>query len=74
MNFVKKVNTVFKYLPDWMLLAEVSPSTRKVRLSNGSEITAISTSPTAGRSEALSLLIVDEAAHIHDFDTIWIAL
>jgi len=42
--------------------------------SNGSSIKAIPTSEDAGRSEALSLLIVDEAAFVRNFDTLWTSL
>jgi phage FluMu gp28-like protein len=41
---------------------------------NGSKIHAIPTSPDAGRGEAVSLLIVDEAAWIADFEDLWIGL
>jgi hypothetical protein len=44
-----------------------------LRLTNGSQIKAIASSPDAGRSEALSLLIFDEAAFIDDIDEIWVA-
>ncbi len=37
-------------------------------LSNGSQIKASSTSSDAGRSEALSLLVIDEAAHVEGLD------
>jgi hypothetical protein len=43
-------------------------------LNDGSEIKASSTSADAGRSEALSLLVIDEAAHIEGFDSLWTAL
>jgi hypothetical protein len=43
-------------------------------LSNGSIIKAVPTSEDAGRSEALSLLVVDEAAHIEKMDDIWTAV
>ena len=43
-------------------------------LSNGSQIKASSTSADAGRSEALSLLIVDEAAFVRNFDELWMGL
>ena len=44
-----------------------------LRLQNGSQIKAIASSADAGRSEALSLLIFDEAAFIDDIDEIWVA-
>jgi hypothetical protein len=43
-------------------------------LSNGSQIKASSTSGDAGRSEALSLLVLDEAAHIEGLEELWTGL
>ena len=45
-----------------------------VEFSNGSSIKAVPTSDDAGRSEALSLLIVDEAAFVRNFDELWMGL
>jgi phage FluMu gp28-like protein len=42
-----------------------------LRLPNGSQIKAVGASSDAGRSEAVSLLIVDEAAFIHNIGEIW---
>ena len=47
---------------------------QSLEFSNGSMIKAIPTSDDAGRSEALSLLIVDEAAFVRNFDTLWTCL
>jgi phage FluMu gp28-like protein len=41
-----------------------------LRFNNGSQVKAIGTSPDAGRSEALSLLILDEAAFLPYVDEI----
>ena len=43
-------------------------------LSNGSQIKASSTSGDAGRSEALSLLVIDEAAHVEGLGELWTGL
>jgi len=61
-------------LPKWLLLTKFEPTKQAIRFDNGSQINAIPTSPDAGRSEALSLLIVDEAAFIRDFEDIWTGL
>jgi hypothetical protein len=74
MNFIKKVRTMLDGLPKWLLLTKFEPTKQQISFSNGSTITAIPTSPDAGRSEALSLLIVDEAAFIRDFEDIWTGL
>jgi len=74
MNFITKVKTMLDSLPAWLLLTKFEPTKQSIRFSNGSTITAVPTSPDAGRSEALALLIVDEAAFIRDFDDIWTGL
>jgi hypothetical protein len=73
-NFVKKTKTIIDFLPEWLMLPKCEPSKQQLTFSNGSVIKAIPTSPDAGRSEALSLLIIDEAAFIADFDEIWTGL
>lgn len=73
-NFIKKVKTMLDSLPPWLLLTKFEPTKQSIRFTNGSTITAVPTSPDAGRSEALALLIVDEAAFIRDFDEIWTSL
>ena len=71
-NIVKKVKTAIKSLPPWLILPEIKSSTKQhVEFTNGSSIKAIPTSEDAGRSEALSLLIIDEAAFIRNFGELW---
>tara|TARA_Y100000310_G_scaffold339011_1_gene430325 strand:+ start:4691 stop:6301 length:1611 start_codon:yes stop_codon:yes gene_type:complete len=74
-NFIKKVKVALKNIPAWLVLPElVSNNKQSVEFSNGSSIKAIPTSDDAGRSEALSLLIVDEAAFVRNFDELWMGL
>lgn len=74
-NIVKKVKLAIKALPSWLLLPDIKSSTKQhVEFTNGSTIKAIPTSEDAGRSEALSLLIIDEAAFIRNFDELWMGL
>lgn len=69
---VKRVRTGLKSVPKWLLIADITTDNKtSIELSNGSSVKSISKSQDAGRSEALSLLIVDEAAHIEGFDEIW---
>lgn len=71
-NLVKKVKNMIKHVPDWLRIAEISVDNRtSFELNNGSWIKASSTSESAGRSEALSLLVVDEAAFVEDMDELW---
>jgi len=74
LNFIKKVKTILDNLPPWLLLTKFEPTKQSIRFLNGSSITAVPTSPDAGRSEALALLVVDEAAWIKEFDDIWTGL
>jgi len=74
-NFVKKVKVAIANLPPWLVLSKMSANNKQqVVFENGSSIKAIPTSEDAGRSEALSLLIIDEAAFIRNFDEIWTGL
>ena len=71
-NFVRKVKTMLANLPPWLLIPKVTSETRtSIEFSNGSIIKAVPTSEDAGRSEALSLLIIDEAAFIRNFEELW---
>ena len=71
-NFIKKVKIALSAVPKWMWITEITAkNTQAVEFSNGSAIKAVPTSDDAGRSEALSLLIVDEAAFIRNFDELW---
>lgn len=74
-NFIKKVKTALRSMPTWLMLPEITSANKQgVEFSNGSTIKAVPTSDDAGRSEALSLLIVDEAAFIRNFDELWMGL
>lgn len=71
-NFIKKVKVALTGIPEWMWITEITAkNTQAIEFSNGSQIKAVPTSDDAGRSEALSLLIVDEAAFIRNFDELW---
>jgi len=75
MNFIKKVKVALKHIPPWLILPELSTNNKQsVEFTNGSTIKAIPTSDDAGRSEALTLLIVDEAAFVRNFDELWMGL
>lgn len=73
--FLRKVKGMFDSLPEWLVMPQlIGESVKELKFSNGSVIKAIPTSPDAGRGEAVSLLIVDEAAHIDGFDDLWTGL
>ena len=70
-NLVTKVRVMHKELPNWLKQACVEDNKLSLRYKNRSLIKAISSTGEAGRSEALSLLIIDEAAFIKNIDEIW---
>lgn len=74
-NFIKKVKTMIRSIPKWLVLPEIISNNKQlIEFSHGSTIKAIPTSDDAGRSEALSLLIIDEAAFVRNFDELWTGL
>ena len=72
-NLVTKVRVMHENLPKWLKGSILEDNKLSLRLANGSQIKAISSKADAGRSEALSLLIFDEAAFIDRIDEIWTA-
>jgi hypothetical protein len=70
-NLVTKVRVMHANLPKWLKQMCVEDNKLSLRYANGSQIKAISSKEEAGRSEALSLLILDEAAFIDKIDGIW---
>ena len=62
-NLVTKVRVMHDNLPSWL----------KGKCIEDNQIKAVSSSVDAGRSEALSLLILDEAAFIDKVEEIWTA-
>jgi len=70
-NMVTKVRFMFDNLPSWLKIDTVENNRLSLRLSNGSQIKAVAASSDAGRSEAVSLLLIDEAAFIENIDHIW---
>ena len=76
---ITKIREALSMVPKWMLeLLELSEpeaeSVKYIKFSNGSKITAIPTSKDAGRGEAVSLLVVDEAAHVENLKTLWLGI
>ena len=72
-NLVTKVRVMNHYLPSWLKLTTVEDNKLSLRYSNGSQIKATSAAGDAGRSEALSLLVFDEAAFIDKIEEIWVS-
>jgi len=73
--FIRKVDAMLKSIPNWLIMPKITAhSVRDIKFDNGSSIKAVPTSSDAGRGEAISLLIVDEAAHVEGIDELWLAL
>lgn len=74
-NMVKKVRIMYENLPAWMKISGIKTDNKNsFELMNGSIFKATSTSADAGRSEAVSLLVIDEAAHIENMEEIWASI
>lgn len=76
---LKKIKYMYRNLP-WYLQTPIVNgrageygSSTYMEFSNGSFIESVPTSESAGRSEALSLLVIDEAAILRWASTIWAA-
>jgi hypothetical protein len=70
-NLVTKVQFMWENLPSWLRIEAVENNKLSLRLTNGSKIQAKSSNADAARSEAVSLLIVDEAAFIENIAETW---
>ena len=70
-NMVTKVKFMYENLPSWLKVDAAENNKLNLRLVNGSQIKATSASSDAGRSEAVSLLLIDEAAFIDNIGEIW---
>ena len=70
-NMVTKVKFMYENLPSWLKIDASENNKLNLRLKNGSQIKATSAASDAGRSEAVSLLIIDEAAFIENIGEIW---
>ncbi len=74
-NMVEKVQFMYNNLPSWLKGSKpVASNQTSLKLSNGSFIKATSASSDAGRSFAVSWLIMDEAAFIEGIDKIYTAI
>ena len=70
-NLVTKVQFMWENLPSWLKVDSAENNKLSLRLINGSKIQAKSSNADAARSEAVSLLIIDEAAFIDNIAETW---
>ena len=75
-GMVEKVQFMYENLPSWLKGNQKPISNNKLsfKLSNNSQIVATSAASDAGRSYAVSLLLVDEAAFIEGIDKIYTSI
>jgi len=67
-NLVRKVIFMYENLPQWLKVPTTFKNKLSMGLKNGSKIEAKSSNSDAARSEAVSLLLVDEAAFIDNIE------
>lgn len=70
-EIITKVRFANDHLPSWLKIQATEDNRLSLRLKNGSMISATSSAKDAGRSKALSLLVLDEAAFIDEAKDIW---
>jgi hypothetical protein len=75
-NMVDKVQFMYNNLPSWLKgnKKPITDSKLSLKLPNNSQIIASSAASDAGRSYAVSMLIVDEAAFIENIEKIYTAI
>lgn len=72
-NFINNVKDILNNLPDFITPKAKIKNRQSLEFTNGSKIKATATTKSAGRSEAVSLLVLDEAAEIMHAEEIWTA-
>jgi hypothetical protein len=70
---VTKVRFGNDNLPSWLKQKIILDNQLSLKLKNGSQIKAVSSTGASGRSAALSLLIIDEAAFIQNAQDLWLS-
>lgn len=75
-GMVEKVQFMYNNLPNWLKGNQkpISDNKLSLKLANNSQIVATSAAPNSGRSYAVSLLIIDEAAFIEGIDKIYTSI
>jgi len=72
-NLITKVRFSYDQLPSWMRLKHTENNKLLLKLVNGSQIQAKAATDNAARSEAVTLLVIDEAAFIDNIEKIYTA-
>lgn len=72
-NMVTKVKFGYDNLPSWMKIKSLENNKLSIRLANGSQMKAVSAAGDSARSEAVSLLLIDEAAFIDNIEEVFVS-
>jgi len=73
-TLVKRAGVIFGSMPPWMQFNKIKLDNKTtLELGNGSILRASATGKNAGRSDSLSLLIIDEAAYVEGLEELWTA-
>jgi hypothetical protein len=72
-EFLNKITSFIKQLPNWSNVSFIKSSQKHVKLSNGSELKAVATSTDALRGYTPTMMILDEAAFIEGGQSLWSA-
>lgn len=73
-RFLDKIKFAYSLLPCWIRgMVQAEWNMESITFANNSRIMSVPSSEDAGRSEGLSLLIIDEAAFVRWIDKIWAA-
>lgn len=70
-RLLDKVKYIYDHLPEWMKIKIVDDNKTLITFEHGSRIESIPTSEDAGRSEGVTLLVIDEAAFVRWIDKVW---
>lgn len=70
-NLLKKTKIMHENLPSFLRINRAVNNRLSMMLENGSQMSVESTTGNSGRSESLSLLIIDEAAFIKNARELW---
>ena len=70
-NMVTKVRFAYQNLPTWLKIGATEDNRLSLRLSNGSQVKAVSAAADSARSEAVSILVLDEAGFIDNAEALF---
>ncbi len=70
-TMVRIVRTIIRNVPKYMMLCKpITNNVKSIEFSNGSRVRAYATAEDVARGDAVSLLIIDEVAHIRNMEEI----